>query len=160
MPSLPSDGQKTWVLVMALVATVMALLMLVINQSQRLDAVVARGSYPGSDESMMMPRDTQPAQAIGGQMIVKETQETYTDPAGRFSFVHPKGVYVNASTTTSTEGTITSIMLTSAPISEGPVPDMHITVTDARGQSVEFRTWENLDIPYYDELVSSFRLMK
>ncbi len=83
-------------------------------------------------------------------------QVLYADPGGRFSFVHPKDVYVNAGTTTSTQGTVTSIMLTSAPISEGPVPDMYITVTDTNNQSVEFKTWENLDIPYFKELVSSF----
>ena len=130
---------------MALAVAVMALFLVVMNQSRRLDL-------------MMLRRDIPPA--VTDRLFVKEDQEIYTDPGGRFTFVHPKGVYVSANTTTSTEGTVTGIILTSMPISESPVPDMHITVTDTYGQSVEFRTWENLDIPYYDELVSSFRLMK
>lgn len=158
MSALPSDGQKMWVLVMALAVAVMALFLVVMNQSRRLDLMMLRGPGLGSPQGTMMRRDIPPAAM--DRLFLKEDQEIYTDPGGRFAFVHPKGVYVSANTTTSTEGTVTGIILTSMPMSEGPVPDMHITVTDTYGQSVEFRTWENLDIPYYDELVSSFRLMK
>ena len=80
-----------------------------------------------------------------------EGWETYNDPAGKFSFGHPSGTYLS----TGTKNGITSITLLSAPVSEGVVPDMTITIE--AGSEVHFKTWENFDIPYFNQLVSSFR---
>ncbi len=79
-----------------------------------------------------------------------EGWEMYNDPAGQFSFAHPTGTYVSAGTS---QG-IANIMLLSAPVREGRVPDMTITVSPG---DVRFKTWENFDIPYFHQLVSSFR---
>ncbi len=82
------------------------------------------------------------------QTVVPSTSwVTYTDPAGRFSFSHPKEVSVNCREESCT--------LTSPTVNiPDPVPDMTIKMDLT---SVQFATWENFDVDYFEELVSSFQ---
>lgn|SRR3989338_3548184 len=75
----------------------------------------------------------------------------YVDPAGLYSFQYPAGIHVRLSP----DGD--ELALFSAPAEDTPVPDMGINV--AAGY-VKFRVWENFEIPYFKQLVSSFRFLE
>lgn len=62
-----------------------------------------------------------------------------------FSFEHPVGTYV----VETDEG----VTILPAPVEDGPVPDMTITIEDG---DVSFATWENFEIPYFEHVVSTF----
>ena len=84
---------------------------------------------------------------------VPEGWQEYNHPSGQFSFLYPEGRYVSARE----DGT--SVTLLPAPVEDGPVPDMTIKIHEgdiSAGARIEFKAWENFDIPYFDELVSSF----
>lgn len=145
---------------MALAMAVLVLFVVAMKQDHRLDqltgsGVMSRHGRPFLDEGRPFMKD---------HRLTKEGYKLYTDPDGTFVFMHPKGTYVHVGTSTSTRlgvtGTVTEITLAGQPFSEGPVPDMMITIENGYSQSVQFRTWENLDIPYFAELVSSFRLIE
>ena len=71
----------------------------------------------------------------------------YTDTAGRFSFSHPKEVSVNCRE----EGACTLFSPTES--NSQPVPDMTIKIDLT---NVQFATWENFEVDYFEDLVSSF----
>lgn len=73
----------------------------------------------------------------------------FTNQTGSFQFKVPKGVKVSCK----------QECYLSSPTEENPqpVPDMTISVKDGE---VIFRTWEGFDIPYFEDVVSSFEFLK
>lgn len=72
--------------------------------------------------------------------------DTYTSTDDTFRFQKPKDVVVNC-------GDTTCILISPTETNPQPVPDMTISVHEGE---VSFRTWEDFEIPYFKELVSSF----
>lgn len=79
---------------------------------------------------------------------VRAGWQTYTDRSNRFSFQHPVGTYVMA------DATGDKLTILGAPVEDTPVPDMTISITDG---DIHFDMWEDFDIPYFKDLVSSFK---
>lgn len=90
-------------------------------------------------DTLVIPVEVTPDPLAGWQ--------TYTDPAQRFSFQHPAGTFVTA------DETGRNMTVLPADPATGTVPDMTMFVADGE---VSFRTWENFEISYFNQLVSSF----
>ena len=157
---------KMWVLTMALSVAVMALFVVVAKQSRLLDAITQgpRGMFV----QKMMPGEARPFAM--DRVFAKDDYDLYTDPSGRFAFLHPKDVVVTVSTSTITTAqgklpvTITSLTnadpakarTTMDPNGE-PLADVNIVVSSG---GVEFSRYPGWDVPYFADLVSSFRLLE
>lgn len=71
--------------------------------------------------------------------------EIYIADDYSFSFEHPVGTYVVE--------TDDGVTILPAPVEDGPVPDMTITIEEG---DVSFAAWENFEIPYFEHVVSTF----
>ncbi len=94
-------------------------------------------------------KDTSSLQ-IDNVQVEENSLKTYTDPTGLFQFKTPEEVKVSCKK---------EECLLFSPTEENPqpVPDMTISVKDGE---VIFRTWEGFNIPYFEDVVSSFKFLK
>lgn len=88
--------------------------------------------------------------------MMNDLQE-YRDPSGAFSFLHPTSSVVTVATSTAAGELETRVTLFGAPLETTPVPDMTIRIQPS---SVRFETHEGLEVPYFADVVSSFRFTK
>lgn len=79
-----------------------------------------------------------------------DLENTFYSEDGLFSFDTPDNIVVFCDDSSCT-------LISPTEDNPQPVPDMTVTVEEG---DVVFRTWENFDIPYFEQVVSSFRYLK
>lgn len=144
---------RLWVFTMVLGLGLVILFVMVLNQSRQLRfaemprlKMMSAGMMGDGDALFFKQR---------GPMM-NDIQE-YRDPSGAFSFLHPTSAVVTVATST-TDGMLeTRVTLFGAPLETTPVPDMTIRIQPS---SVHFEMYEGLEIPYFADVVSSFRFTK
>ncbi|NQV90530.1 hypothetical protein HQ487_03955 [Candidatus Uhrbacteria bacterium] len=78
--------------------------------------------------------------------------QTFVSSDGAFSLIVPDTVRVSCGVNSDD-----CMLISPTDDNPQPVPDMTIGV---KNNEVIFRSWENFDIPYFNDLVSSFKFLK
>ncbi len=145
---------RLWVLTMVLAVGLMVLFVVVFNQSHQL-------RFAGMPRMKLMIADNMmgngEAEFFKHRVPVRNDLQEYRDPAGAFSFLHPTGTVATFATSTVAGQLETRVTLFGAPLETTPVPDMTVRI---QGSSVHFDTHEGMEIPYFEEVVSSFHFTK
>ena len=144
---------RLWVLTMVLALGLVILFVMVLQQSRQL-------RFAGASRVKMMSagmlRDGDRFFFERRGPMMNGLQE-YRDSAGVFSFLHPMNTVVTVATSTTAGELETRVTLFGAPLETTPVPDMTIRIQPS---SVRFETHEGLEVPYFADVVSSFRFTK